>query len=166
MLKSFCFAFLFVLLNFAGANAQLPEDFYLLIKDNIGLVNVWNDYKITRDSLFITGDSDFGRKRVQYLSRPLSKKEKKEIASFFRKFDLNKLEDIYMNEPNHEQLADEVRTYRIIQMEGQYKKTFFRSSMQNCYSETFASVIELMNRFVPNEVRIRIKKEDFKVFFP
>jgi hypothetical protein len=51
-------------------------------------------------------------------------------------------------------------------MEGQYKKTFFRSSMQNCYSETFASVIELMNRFVPNEVRIRIKKEDFKVFFP
>lgn len=166
MLKSFCIACLFTLLNFTVADAQLPKDFYLLLKDNISLVNVSNDYKITSDSLIITGDSDFGRKRVRYLTRLLSKKEKKEIAAFFKKFDLNKLEDIYINEPNHEQMADEVRTYRIIQMEGQYKKTFFRSSMQNCFSSTFVSFINLMNKFVPGEVRIRVYKEDFNADLP
>jgi hypothetical protein len=146
--------------------AQLPKDFYLLLKDNTGLVNVWNDYKLTSDSLIIIGDSDFGRKRLQYLARPLSRKERKEIAAFFKNFELGKLEDIYINEPNHEQIADEVRTFRNIQMEGQYKKTFFRSSMQNCYSLTFASFINLMNRYVPAEVKIRVKKEDFNVIFP
>lgn len=155
----------FVLLNTFSLKAQLPKDFYLLLKDNISLVNVWNDYKLTPDSLIIVGDSDFGRKRVRYLTRPLSKKEKKEIAAFFKKLDLRKLEDIYINEPNQEQMADEVRTYRIIQMEGQYKKTFFRSSMQNCYSSTFVSFVNLMNKFVPGEVRIRVNKEDFNAVF-
>lgn len=166
MLKSILIAGLFTLLSLLTAKAQLPKDFYLLLKDNLSLVNVWNDYKLTADSIIIIGDSDFGRKRVRYLERPLSKKEKKEIAAFFKKFDLNKLEDIYINEPNHEQLADEVRTYRIIQMEGQYKKTFFRSSMQNCYSSTFVSFINLMNKFVPGEVRIRVYKENFNAILP
>ncbi len=166
MLKSFCIAGLIAMLNLFAANAQLPKDFYLLLKDNISLVNVWNDYKLTADSLYIIGDSDFGRKRVRYLTRPLTKKEKKEIAAFFKKFDLNKLEDIYINEPNHEQMADDVRTYRIIQMEGQYKKIFFRSSMQNCYSSTFVSFVNLMNKFVPGEVRIRVNKEDFNAVLP
>lgn len=138
----------------------------MLLKDNISLVNVWNDYKITSDSLIIIGDSDFGRKRVRYLSRPLTKTEKKQVASFFKKFDFQKLEDIYINEPNHDQLSDEVRTFRIIQMEGQYKKIFFRSSMQNCYSATFVSFIELMNMLVPAEVRMRLDKNEFKVILP
>ncbi len=166
MLKSIRFAGLFILLGLQTANAQLPKDFYLLLKDNLSLVNVWNDYKLTADSILIIGDSDFGRKRVRYLARPLSKKEKKEIAAFFKKFDLNKLEDIYINEPNHEQLVNEVNTYRIIQLEGQYKKTFFRSSMQNCYSSTFVSFVNLMNKFVPDEVRIRVFKENFNVVLP
>ncbi len=166
MLKSICFSGLFTLLGLLTAKAQLPKDFYLLLKDNLSLVNVWNDYKLTADSLIIIGDSDFGRKRVRYLARPLSGKEKKEIAAFFKKFDLNKLEDIYINEPNHDQLADEIRTYRIIQMEGQFKKTFFRSSMQNCYSSTFVAFVNLMNKFIPGEVRIRVNKEDFNAILP
>lgn len=155
-----------ILINVLAAKAQLPKDFYLLLKDNISLVNIWNDYRLTSDSLIIIGDSDFGRKRVRYLARPLTRKEKKEIAVFFKKNDFAKLEDIYINEPNHEQLADDIRTFRIIQMEGQYKKTFFRSSMKNCYSSTFAGFVDLMNRYVPAEVRIRLKKEEFNAVFP
>ncbi len=159
------FLLLFLMFGFS-LRAQLKKDFYFQISDNTGLAHVWNDYLVTADSLFLTGDSDFGRSRVRYIARPLTRAEKKMLDAFFNKYDFTRLEDRYWNEPNQEQLTDPVHTYRIIKAEGRYRHHVFRTSMQNCYAEKVVRLIAIMNRLVPAEVRIKLNKEDFQVILP
>jgi hypothetical protein len=157
---------LFYLLLGFSVHAQLKKDFYFQISDNTGIAYVWNDYLVTADSLIISGDSDFGRSRISYLTRSLTRAEKKMLNAFFSKYDFSRLDDRYWNEPNQEQLSDPVHTYRIIKAEGRYGHHVFRTSMHNCYAEKIAQLISLMNRLVPAEVRINLNKDDFHVIFP
>ena len=51
------------------------QDWQIEIKDNLAKMQMEQVYRITPDSLIITGKADYGRTNVNYLLRKLSEKE-------------------------------------------------------------------------------------------
>ncbi|GEM_PF-846477 len=141
------------------------------INDNISLEFGTNDYIFTKDSLFIRGTSDYGRQKIDYLQRKLSKKEIKKIRLFLKSFPLDSLEDAYFVESNEPQFSMQAAGGhhsfpRIIEISGRFEKKNFYSKMNNCYAAKVAGFCEFMNQFFPPEVRIKLRKEDFQTVYP
>ena len=67
----------------------------LTISDNVNMQFISNDYLVTKDSIIIRGDSDYGRTKVNYMSRTLSKTEKKNLEQVYenisRRFSMGNL---------------------------------------------------------------------------
>lgn len=148
------------------SHGQQAGNFFIEIKDNTGIQYVSNDYTITDDSLFIRGDSDYGRKKVDYLRRKLTKAEKRQIIAFMKTYPIDSLDDVYFNEFNNLGYISADHFPRVVEVEGIYKGKNFKTKMTNCYAAKIVNVCELMNKLVPGEVRIKLRKEDFNAFYP
>lgn len=135
------------------------------MKDNVGMQYISNDYYMHNDSLFIKGDSDFGRTKVDYLKRKLSKAEIKKIKSFMQTFPVDSLEDAYFNEFNNMSYISPDHYPRIIDLEITYKGKEYKSKMTNCYANKIANLCNFLNDFFPPEVRIKLPREEFNAFF-
>ena len=76
MKKKIVSILVFVLL----AQMGVAQTWEIIIKDNIAQMNMEQAYRITNDSLIITGKSDYGRSNVDYLVRSLTPKEQKNVS--------------------------------------------------------------------------------------
>lgn len=155
-----CIALLLFVLGFFVAHGQ-QKAINISIKDNTGLQYILNEYYFKNDSLYIRGDSDYGRSKIDYLQRKLERSEIKKIKSFLKTFPLDSLEDTYFNEFNTMQYISPDHFPRVIEVEISYNGKNYKSKMTNCYVHKIANLCNFLNEFIPPEVRIKLRKEDF-----
>lgn len=138
---------------------------FIFIKDNTALQYVSNEYTFTSDSLKIRGDSDYGRKKIDYLARKLTRQEFKKITAFLKSFPLDSLEDAYFSDFTNMPYLSPDNYPRIVEVEGIFKGKLFKTKMTNCYAEKIAGLCTFLNEFIPSEVQIRLNKEKFNAFY-
>ena len=134
------------------------------INDNTGLQFVSNDYIFTQDSLLIRGDSDYGRQKLNYLKRKLTRQELKKIKSFLKSFPLDSLEDVYFSEYNNMDYISADHYPRVLIIEVNFNSKDYKTKMTNCYAYKIADMVSFFNTFIPDEVDIKLRKEDFNAF--
>ncbi|MFI5219210.1 MAG: hypothetical protein ACHQNT_06945 [Bacteroidia bacterium] len=137
---------------------------YVHFNDNTGLQFTSNDFIFTTDSLFIRGDSDFGRQKTEYLRRKLLNQEIKKIKSFLKSFPLDSLEDAYFNDYKSMGYISPEHYPRVVIAEINFNGKEYKTKMTNCYAYKIADLISFFNTFIPDEVEIKLKKEDFDAF--
>ena len=137
----------------------------LLIKDNVNMQFISNDYLVTKDSIIIKGDSDYGRTKVNYLGRKLTKEEKKSLEQFMKKFPADSLWETYFSEYNNMEYISPEHFPRVIEIAFDYKEKSMKTKMTNCYVYKAADLFDFLNPLFPPEVRIKYKKEDFNAFY-
>ena len=104
MKKNILIVFSFVLL----AQMGLSQSWQMIIKDNMAQMNMEQAYRITNDSLIITGKADYGRSNVEYLQRALLPKEQKLIAGILKSFPTDSLKPEYFDGyANFQQINDD-----------------------------------------------------------
>lgn len=147
--------------DFASAQKKISK-IDITISDNNGFQFLSQDYRITHDSLFITGVSDNGKTKVDYLKRMLTKSEKKQIQLFFTKFSCDSLQKEYFNEFNSMGYITYDHYPRVINMTLKKNDNYCETKITNCFVFRVSNMINYLNDFFPAEVKIFFKKEDFK----
>jgi hypothetical protein len=148
-----------------SAAAQKKNFVQLSIKDNVNMQFISNDYLVTKDSLIIKGVTDYGKSKVNYLSRKLSKDEKKSLEKFMKSFPVDSLWQTYFSEYKNMEYISSEHFPRVIEMSFVYKEKTYNSKITNCYVYKAASLFDFLNPLFPPEVRIKFKKEDFNAFY-
>ena len=153
---------IFLILICCALNSVLAQKAITIsIKDNTGLQYVLNEYYFNNDSLRIRGDSDYGRSKIEYLKRKLNKAEIKKLKSFMKTFPADSLEDSYFNEFNTMKYISADHFPRVVDVEIDYNGKNYKSKMTNCYAVKIANLCNFLNEFIPPEVRIKLRKEEF-----
>lgn len=166
-MKNIAAAFFLIFVFALSAEAQhSKKNISIAIKDNVNMQFISNDYYITNDSLIIRGDSDYGRTKVRYIGRALSKKEKKGIKNFLKTFPADSLEDAYFSDYSNMSYISPEHYPRVVTLEMEYNGKEYKSKMTNCYATKIADLCIFLNDLFPPEVRIKLKKEEFNAFFP
>jgi len=148
------------------ANSQHGKKFISVsIKDNVNMQFISNDYIVTKDSLIIRGDSDYGRTKVNYINRKLTKSEKKSVEQFMKSFPADSLWETYFSEYNNMEYISPEHFPRVIDINFVYKDKNYKTKMTNCYVYKAADLFDFLNPLFPPEVRIKFKKEDFNAFY-
>ena len=137
----------------------------ITISDNNGFQFLSQDYRITHDSLYITGVSDNGKTKVDYLKRMLTKVEKKQIQLFFTKYNCDSLRKEYFNEFNSMGYISYDHFPRVINITLKKNENYCETKITNCFVYRASNMINYLNDFFPAEVKIFFKKEDFKVAY-
>ncbi|MEP7171064.1 MAG: hypothetical protein ABI855_16980 [Bacteroidota bacterium] len=145
--------------------AQKKKFLNLTIKDNVNMQFISNDYLVTKDSIIIRGDSDYGRTKVNYISRELSKAEKKNLEKFMKSFPVDSLWETYFSEYNNMEYISPEHFPRVIEIKFEYKEKKYKTKLTNCYVYKAAGLFDFLNPLFPPEVRIKFKKEDFNAFY-
>ena len=176
MKKKIFFFGLFIILSFSLAAQfilalSLPDqhgkkNLSIIIKDNVNMQFISNDYLITKDSVIIKGDSDYGRTKVNYINRKLSKQERKSLEQFIKAFPLDSLEDAYFNDFKNMEYISPEHFPRVIEITIEYMDKSYKTKITNCYVYKAGKLFDFLNSFFPPEVRIKFKKDDFNAFFP
>ncbi len=148
-----------------GVFAQKKSFMRVAVKDNVNMQFISNDYLITKDSITIKGDSDYGRTKVNYLSRKLSKTEKKSVEQFMKTFPADSLWETYFSEYNNMEYISPEHFPRVIEIAIDYKEKTYKTKLTNCYVYKAADLFDFLNPLFPPEVRIKFKKEDFNAFY-
>jgi hypothetical protein len=137
----------------------------ITIKDNISMQFISNDYFVTKDSVVIIGDSDYGRTKVNYTRRKLTKDERKKLESFLKTFPADSLEDAYFNDFKNMGYISPEHFPRVINVDIDYNGKKYTTKMTNCYVYKLANLFNFLNEFFPPEVRIKLNKDEFNAFF-
>ncbi len=165
MCKNFFFILIFITFCFC-ADAQHDKKFIsVAIRDNVNMQFISNDYLVTKDSLIIKGDSDYGRTKVNYISRKLSKTERKSFDQFMKTFPADSLWETYFSEYNNMEYISPEHFPRVIEINFEYRDKNYKTKMTNCYVYKAADLFDFLNPLFPPEVRIKFKKEDFNAFY-
>ena len=159
------FVILIFLFFIISAKAQKKNFLQLSIKDNVNMQFISNDYFVTKDSLVIKGDSDYGRNKVNYISRKLTKSEKKSVEQFMKTFPVDSLWETYFSEYNNMEYISPEHFPRVIEITVEYKEKIYKTKITNCYVYKAAALFDAVNPLFPPEVRIKFKKEDFNAFY-
>lgn len=165
MKKLLIFALLGVIVT--GALPAQKKKTYIEIKisDNNGFQYLSQDYRFTHDSLFITGISDNGNTRVEYLSRALTKAERKQMQLFFTTFKCDSLSKEYFSDFNSLGYISYDHYPRVLDMYLKKDDKEYISKITNCYVYRVGDMINFLNTFLPAEVKILFRKEDFKAAY-
>ncbi|MEO8150213.1 MAG: hypothetical protein ABI723_21445 [Bacteroidia bacterium] len=159
---------LFLLTFTVYANAQqLKKPFSIFITDNYNMQFLENDYRITNDSLIITAVNDKGVTHVDYLRRKLTKAEKKTLKEFLKTYNTDSFTVAeYFSEFKNLKFIDYMHYPRLMNLEftapGLHKKV----KVTNCYVYRVADLINIINQMIPEEVRIKYRKDDFNQTYP
>lgn len=165
----FCFyplllvGFLFIL-NLQQLSAQ-PFDYSIKITDNAAIYNNKIEYQIINDSLIIIGVGDFGRTPVKYLSRSLTKKEKKSLHKFLNTFPLDSLDDLYRNDFNPVDYDNKSYYPRLMEIHLSRKNQQMWYRTENCWVRYSDLIFNFINPMLPAEVRIQYDKSNFNAFY-
>lgn len=145
-----------------GLNAQ---QFLVELKDNTEILNQENCYRITNDSLIITARSDYGRTIVNYLARPLSKKESKNFSKFIGSFPADSLAVNYFNEYTNLKFIDAEHSPKVLELKIFKEGVTYNSKATNAYVRLYKRMIDAINSIVPQEIRIKLDPANFNAFY-
>lgn len=135
------------------------------ITDNAGQYNNKIEYRVTTDSLVITGVADFGRTPVKYLLRKLVKSEKRQLKKFFHTFPVDSLDDLYRNEFNPVIYDGKNYYARIMEIQVHNGKQERVYRTENCWVRYSDMIIQTINPMLPSEVKIVYDKAAFNAFY-
>ncbi len=152
---------LFLISNYC-LNAQ---SFTIEVQDNNGLMHQNNIYHFTQDSLVITARSDYGRSNVEYLKRILTAEEKKSLAQFLKSFPADSLKGTYFNEYSNLGYIDAEHFPRELEINIVKGKKVYHSKATNAYVSYYALLIQELNPFLSDEVKIKFDKNQFNAFY-
>ncbi|MFN0189920.1 MAG: hypothetical protein ACKVQV_14565 [Bacteroidia bacterium] len=161
MKKNILIVFCFVLL----AQMGVSQTWQIIIKDNMAKMEMEQSYRITNDSLIITGKSDYGRTNVDYLLRALTPKEQKQIASILRTFPADSLKPDYFDGYADFKTIDAENYPRSIEIRIENKGKMVSSRATNAWVRLHIQLINSLNPFFPKEVQILLDKSKFNVFY-
>ncbi len=154
-----------ILLFVSLAQMGVAQSWQIIIKDNMAKMNMEQAYRITNDSLIITGKSDYGRSNVDYLKRSLTPKEQKLIAGILKSFPSDSLKPEYFDGyANFQQINDE-NYPRSIELTIEQKGKTISSRSTNAWVRLQVQFFDLINPIFPPEVQITLDKSKFNVFY-
>lgn len=154
-----------VVLVIIGACNMQAQKWQIEVRDNLGRMNMEQGYRLTPDSLFITGKSDYGRTNVNYLQRKLTAKEHKLITDFILKFPVDSLKEVYFNEYTNYKYIDEDHFPRSFDVIIQLDDKSYVSKATNAWVGLYLRLFDFLNPVFPPEVRIVVDKSQFNVFY-
>ncbi|MBP7168474.1 MAG: hypothetical protein KBB64_12510 [Bacteroidia bacterium] len=157
----------FLLLTFFVAASMIApaQKMEILINDNLAKMNMGQTYRITNDSLVVTGKADYGRSNVDYLRRTLTSKEKKKIQKLLSTFPVDSLRPEYFDDYSNFKIIDEEHYPRSIDISITWKEKTTVSRATNAWVSLYMQLIDAVNPFFPEEVRVVVDKSKFNVFY-
>jgi hypothetical protein len=158
-------AILFLLISLTVSLKLEAQQFVVEMKDNTEILNQENCYRITQDSLIITARSDYGRTIVNYLSRPLSKKESKRFSKFIHSFPADSLATNYFNEYTNLKFIDAEHSPKVLEVKIFKDGITYNSKATNAYVRLYSRLIGAINILVPQEIRIKLDSANFNAFY-
>lgn len=161
MKRNILIVFCFVLL----AQMGVAQSWQIIIKDNMAKMNMEQAYRITNDSLIITGKSDYGRSNVDYLKRALTPKEQKLISGILKSFPADSLKPEYFDGYANFQQIDDENYPRSIELSIEHKGKTISSRSTNAWVRLQVQFFDLINPIFPPEVQITLDKSKFNVFY-
>lgn len=141
---------------------QTSPGFSIYISDNKNNQNQAFNYSITCDSLIITGLSDYGKSSVEYLRRPLSPEEKKNLNTFMKTFYIDKFNDLYFKDYSNLAYISPDHYPRVIDLEINNQGKSKKIKINNMFVPAFAGLFQIINPFLPEEVKINYLAHDFE----
>ena len=147
------------------AQMGLAQSWQIIIKDNMAKMNMEQAYRITNDSLIITGKSDYGRSNVDYLKRALTPKEQKQIASILKTFPADSLKPEYFDGYSNFQQINDENYPRSIELTIEQKGKTISSRSTNAWVRLQVQFFDLINPIFPPEVQITLDKSKFNVYY-
>ncbi len=140
----------------------LKEPYSIKISDNVNKQYQSNDYHFWSDSLTISGLSDFGRSHVQYLNRKLDKEERRKIAMYISEMHADSLDTMYFDQFSSFGYISADHFPRVITLEVRWKGKVTSTKITNCYVRRAAGLFDFLDQFLPKEVMILYRENDFK----
>lgn len=137
----------------------------MVIKDNMAQMNMEQAYRITMDSLIITGKSDYGRSNVNYLQRALTPKEQKQFSEILKSFPADSLKPDYFDGYADFKTIDADNYPRSIEILIENKGKVISSRATNAWVRLHVQLFDKLNPFFPSEVQILLDKSKFNVFY-
>lgn len=153
------------IVGIASLNPVYSQIWQIEIRDNMAKMNMEQVYRITNDSLIITGKSDYGRSNVNYLQRKLTEKEKLQLRDFVKKFPADSLKEVYFNDYSNFKQIDEENYPRSIDLKVEKSDKIYVSKATNAWVELYVRLFDAVNPVFPAEVRIVLDKSKFNVFY-
>ena len=154
-----------LLLILASGLLSAQSAWQVEIKDNTARMNMDQVYKITGDSLVITGQGDYGRSNVNYLRRPITSEERKRVEDFMKSFPLDSIRPEYFNDYSNFKIIDADNYPRSIELNISWADKTIQSRATNVWVGLFDRIFEGLNPLFPPEVRIKWDKSKFNVFY-
>ncbi len=148
-----------------GFGSAMAQSWQIIIIDNLAKMNMEQAYRITPDSLFITGKSDYGRTNVNYLQRKLSPAEQKQMAELIKTFPADSLKEVYFNDYTNFKQIDSENYPRSIDVKIEKGGKTMISKATNAWVELYNRLFLAVNPLFPPEVRIVLDKSQFNVFY-
>jgi hypothetical protein len=152
---------IFSFILFALTMPVMAQQFSIYINDNRGNQNIAYEYRMTEDSLVITGISDYGKTKVNYMSRRYTKEEYRSLKNFFKTFSLDSLRNQYFAPYSNFEYISADHFPRVIELLLHVNGKERRVKTTNAYVNYLTPFFERINTLLPEEVKIRLKKEDF-----
>lgn len=157
--------YLMMALLISVATQVIAQQWELQITDNLARMNMEQRYRITPDSLFVTGKSDYGRTEVDYLRRALSMAEKKALGAFVKAFPEDSLSPVYFNDYSNFTQIDENNFPRSITLNMRKGDAVIQSKATNAWVGLYDRIFNAVNPILPEEVKIRFDRARFNVFY-
>lgn len=154
-----------LLLLMASGILSAQPTWEVKIKDNTARMNMDQVYKITGDSLIITGQGDFGRSNVNYLRRQITPEERKRVEDFMKNFPLDSIRPEYFNDYSNFKIIDADNYPRSIELRITWADKTIQSRATNVWVGLFDRIFAGVNPLFPPEVRIKWDKSKFNVFY-
>lgn len=159
------FIFLLLIL-FSGSGIAIAQTVWEVeIKDNTARMNMDQVYKITGDSVIITGQGDYGRSKVNYLRRLITAEEKKKVEDFMNSFPFDSIRPEYFNDYSNFKIIDADNYPRSIELRIIRADSTIQSRATNVWVGLYDRLFEGFNPLFPPEVRIKWDKSKFNVFY-
>lgn len=152
-------------LLFASFSPSFSQNWQIEIKDNLAKMQMEQVYRITPDSLIITGKADYGRTNVNYLLRKLSEKEVATVKDILKKFPADSLKEVYFNDYSNFKQIDEENYPRSIDVKINKDGKTYISKATNAWVELYVRLFDAVNPMFPAEVRVLLDKSKFNVFY-
>lgn len=144
---------------------SFSQDISIYIADNRGNQNISYDYLFTNDSLVITGVSDYGKTKVDYLKRKLTKEETKSLKTFFKKFALDSVKENYFYDYSNFDYISADHFPRVIEVRFKIGERKSYTKITNAYVLYLADFFNEVDKLLPAEVKFQLKPADYAKSF-
>lgn len=141
------------------------QSWEITIKDNLARMNMEQRFRITPDSLIISGKSDYGRSNVDYLRRLITSVERKQMEQWISTFPIDSLRPVYFNDYSNFSQIDEENYPRSIDIELIYGEKKVFSKATNAWVGLYNRLFDSINPMLPAEVKINYDRSWFNVFY-